>query len=222
MMLNRFDTTAEVNTEFANRRTSSIGFGVASWRRTKLAPATIATDRLSQKRKSAPDAMLCLMAKTSGARASIDRMMENGSKRPGFGSRDSGSRIAAAGMKSAMSGRLMKKTELQWKCSSRKPPTMGPSAAPPENIAAQVAIAMRRSLSWLKMLRMSDSVDGMRVAPKMPSRARARMSISAEVENAASSEAAPKPTDPMMSSLRRPTRSPRLPMATSRPASMSA
>jgi hypothetical protein len=71
-------------------------------------------------------------------------------------------------MKIAMSGRLMKKIELQWKCSSRNPPRIGPSAAPPENIAAQVAMAMRRSFSWSKMLRMSDRVEGMRVAPKMP------------------------------------------------------
>ena len=89
-------------------------------------------------------------------------------------------------------------------------------------MAAQVAIATRRSLSLRKILRISDRVEGMRLAPKKPSSARAAMSISAEVENAASSEARPKPKAPMMSSLRRPTRSPMLPMATSRPASMSA
>ena len=187
-----------------------------------LLPATMATERVSQKRMSAPAVIACLRAKTKGASASIDRRIEAGSMRPGFGSRDSGSSHRAAGMKTAMSGMLMKKIDPQWKCSMRIPPRIGPSAAPPENIAAQVAMATRRSRSWAKMLRMSESVEGMRVAPKTPSSARARMSISAEVENAASRDAAPKPAAPMMSSRRRPSRSPRLPIATSSPASMRA
>ena len=70
------------------------------------------------------------------------------------------------------------------------------------------------------MLRISDRVDGARVAPATPSRARAAISISALVENAASTEATPKPAAPISSSRRRPIRSPRVPMVISDPATM--
>ena len=63
--------------------------------------------------------------------------------------------------------------------------------------------------SW-NMLKISDSVDGARVAPAMPSRARLTISISGVVENAASTETAPKAAAPISSS-RRPIRSPRSP-----------
>ena len=70
------------------------------------------------------------------------------------------------------------------------------------------------------MLRISDRVDGARVAPATPSRARVAISISALVENAASTEVAPKAAAPISSSLRRPMRSPRVPMVISDPATM--
>jgi hypothetical protein len=65
------------------------------------------------------------------------------------------------------------------------------------------------------MLRMSDSVDGATVAPARPRSARVAMSISALVENAASTEATPNAAAPMKSSLRRPMRSPSVPIVTS-------
>jgi len=68
------------------------------------------------------------------------------------------------------------------------------------------------------MLRISDRVEGARVAPATPSRARAAISISGVVENAASTEATPNAAAPASSSRRRPIRSPRVPMVTSDPA----
>ena len=68
------------------------------------------------------------------------------------------------------------------------------------------------------MLRIRDSVDGARVAPATPSSARVAISISALVENAASTEATPKAAAPISSSRRRPMRSPRVPMVISEPA----
>ena len=50
--------------------------------------------------------------------------------------------------------------------------------------------------SW-NMLRISDRVDGASVAPAMPSSARVAMSISALVENAASTEARRTPAAPI-------------------------
>ena len=99
------------------------------------------------------------------------------------------------------------------------PPTTGPSAAPPEKAVAHTAIAVRRSWRSGKIVRISPSVDGMRVAPPMPSRARARMSISALVAKAATSEAAPNSGAPMSRIRLRPIRSPSEPMKISRPAS---
>ncbi len=61
-------------------------------------------------------------------------------------------------------------------------------------------------------------VDGASVAPARPSRARAPISIGAVVENAASTEAAPNAAAPIISSLRRPIRSPRVPIVISAPA----
>ena len=68
------------------------------------------------------------------------------------------------------------------------------------------------------MLRIRESVEGARVAPAMPSSARVAISISALVEKAASTEAAPNAAAPIMSSRRRPIRSPRVPMVISEPA----
>jgi hypothetical protein len=68
------------------------------------------------------------------------------------------------------------------------------------------------------MLRISDSVDGARVAPATPSSARAAISCSALVANAATIEAIPKAAAPSSSSRRRPIRSPRVPIVISNPA----
>ena len=68
------------------------------------------------------------------------------------------------------------------------------------------------------MFEISDSVEGASVAPAMPSAARAAISISALVENAAMTDAAPNAAAPHMSRRRRPMRSPSVPMVTSSPA----
>ncbi len=70
------------------------------------------------------------------------------------------------------------------------------------------------------MPRISDKVDGASVAPATPSSARSAISIAALPENAASTEATPKPPAPISSSRRRPIRSPRLPIVISQPATM--
>ena len=70
------------------------------------------------------------------------------------------------------------------------------------------------------MLRISAIVDGISVAPAMPSRARVAISIAGLVEYAASTEATPNAAAPISSSFRRPIRSPRVPIVTRNPASM--
>ncbi len=89
---------------------------------------------------------------------------------------------------------------------------------PIEKLVVQIPIAkVRWPASW-NMLRISDRVDGISVAPATPSTARVAISISALVENAASTDATPKAAAPISSSRRRPIRSPRVPMVISDPA----
>ena len=79
-------------------------------------------------------------------------------------------------------------------------------------------MATDRCLGSWNMWKISDRVEGARVAPASPSRARAAISDSALGENAASSDTAPKALAPIISSLRRPMRSPRVPMVIRDPA----
>ncbi len=112
-----------------------------------------------------------------------------------------------------------RKTEPHQKCSSSTPPTTGPRAAPAVAAAPQMPIAVARSRSSGKRVRISDSVDGMIVAPATPSSARARISQPAVGEYAASSEAAPNAVEPISSRRLRPIRSLSEPIETSSPAS---
>ena len=117
-----------------------------------------------------------------------------------------------------MTGTLMRKTLPHQKCSSSTPPTRGPRAVPPELPADQTAMAVVRWREPGKMLRMRERVEGMIVAPLIPSRARATMRAVALGASAARTLETPKPVVPMSRRRRRPTRSARLPIVTSRPA----
>jgi hypothetical protein len=68
------------------------------------------------------------------------------------------------------------------------------------------------------MFRISDIVDGASVAPATPSSARIATRTSALLENAASAEAMPNAAAPINSSLRRPIRSPSVPIVIRNPA----
>ena len=85
---------------------------------------------------------------------------------------------------------------------------------------SQIEMANARCLGSRNILLISARIDGDRVAPAMPSSPRATISIGALVENAARVEAIPKPAAPRSSNLRRPMRSPRVPMVIMKPASM--
>jgi hypothetical protein len=89
---------------------------------------------------------------------------------------------------------------------------------PPPDPADQIAMARVRSRGSANRVRMSDSVDGMIVAPATPSSSRAPMSTPAVGEKAASAEASPNAAVPRSSTFFRPKRSARFPAVTSRPA----
>ena len=91
-------------------------------------------------------------------------------------------------------------------------------APPAEYAAIQNPIAVVRCFGSRNIVKMSESVEGATVAPAMPMMARLAMSISGLVENAASNDATAKPAAPPSRSLRRPIRSPSVPIVMSMPA----
>ena len=119
-----------------------------------------------------------------------------------------------------MTGTPSRNAEPHQKCSSSTPPTSGPTAMPPMKQVIQTPIATPRWWWSRNMLLISASVDGISVAPATPSSARAAISISALVEYAARTEASANAVPPIISSRRRPIRSPRVPMVTRKPAIM--
>ena len=96
-----------------------------------------------------------------------------------------------------MTGRLMRNTEPHQKCSSSTPLMIGPTVTPAVRATDQIATALVRSASAWKRLRISARVDGIRVAPAIPSTARAAMSISADCAYAARRDAALNATAPI-------------------------
>jgi hypothetical protein len=100
------------------------------------------------------------------------------------------------------------------------PPRTGPIALPAEKAEIQTPMAIERCLGSSNIAKISDRVDGARVAPAMPSSARLPMSISGVVEKAATTDTAPKAAAPIIRSFRRPIRSPSVPIVTRKPATM--
>jgi hypothetical protein len=142
------------------------------------------------------------------------------SMRPAFSSRYSGSRNGPTASSRIITGTAIRNTEPHQNQVSSTPPISGPIAPPAEKEDIQTPIAKVRSFGSGNMLLIRDSVDGASVAAEMPSSARAMISISAEVEKAARIDARPKKTAPISSNLRRPIRSPSVPIVSNAPAIM--
>jgi len=85
---------------------------------------------------------------------------------------------------------------------------------------AQIAMACPRCRSSRNMLVIKASVDGARVAPATPSSARTTISISGLTEKAATTDSTANAAPPIISSRRRPIRSPSAPIVMTRPATM--
>ena len=213
-----FAASAALNPRDRKSRRSSSGSTSRRWRLEKTVmttrPRTIAAGPVAPQ----PSRARCLMPKTIGRMPAIARPTLTRSSRPASGVRYSGSRRRPSTRTPAITGTAGRNTELHEKCSSKTPPTRGPIAAPEEKLAIQTPTAKVRWRGSANSARTSDSVEGASVAPAAPSRARAAMSMPTLVAAAASVEARAKVAAPIMSSRRRPIRSPRVPMVTSRPA----
>ena len=103
---------------------------------------------------------------------------------------------------------------------SSRPPTVGPRITPAMSAVPQIPYAMLSCFGSLKRSRISASTFGMTVAPAMPSTARAPMRTDVDGANAAVTEAAMNNAAPASSTVRRPIRSPSVPMVTRNPAIM--
>ena len=137
-------------------------------------------------------------------------------------SRSSGSSTGPSASSTAISGTPKRKTEPHQKWRRRTPATTGASTPPSAKLAVQTPNAVVRWRGSVNMPRIRASVDGISVAPVMPSRTRAAISMAGLVAKAASSEAAPNPAAPISSRRRRPTRSPSAPIVIRQPATRNA
>jgi hypothetical protein len=211
-------TTARAKAGSETIATSSTGVRRPRWRRTKTTPAATPTTRATAAATDGPSAAVSLTAHTAGTTAPSESTTLAGSTGSGSTAVCSGSRNGPTSSSSTITGTPIRKTEPHQNCSSSTPPTSGPIALPAPRLPIQTAIAVVRSRGSSNMVRISDSVEGISVAPATPSRARAAISSSGVGANAAPTDTTPNAAAPTSSSRRRPVRSPRVPMVSRRPA----
>jgi hypothetical protein len=134
------------------------------------------------------------------------------------GSREGGTTEATRAAAAAATGAIAKKMLFQEKISSSQPPTIGPSAIAAPAVAPQNPIARARSERSVKTFEISDSVAGKIIAAPSPMKQRATISSFAVLIKPPIRLAMPKTPRPAKSIPFRPTRSLRLPEASSRAA----
>ena len=198
----------------------SRGSDKRAWRRPKASAPQMKTMPAA-----ALTGQLCardLMASTRLARV-IREYRDEGKSQcfRGFGA-FGGARNKVSTMVTTTTGTLSKKTEPHQKCSKKKPPTVGPAAAPMTATEPQMPMAVLRSTSSGKVRRISARLDGIMMAAPQPKKARPKTSVQALGEYAASREAPPKTAKPMRNIRRWPVRSPSVPAPRRRPESTNA
>jgi hypothetical protein len=122
---------------------------------------------------------------------------------------------------STPTGTLMRKIQPQCRCWLIRPPSAGPVARASAPAAAQMPMAMLRSLTLVNVAMMMASVAGMSRAAPMPWMARLAMSTPPLPASPATSEDSVKTAMPARNSLRRPNTSASLPPTSSSPATVS-
>ena len=134
---------------------------------------------------------------------------------------DSSTNIGASTMISTPIGTLTKKTQRQSSHSVSMPPASRPIAEPPTDTAAKTPNARLRSGPSLNVVVTSASAVGEAIAPPTPWSTRAASNCHDSWANPPSSEARMNRTMPVMSTRRRPRRSPARPPSSSRPPKVS-
>src|SRR4029450_11597598 len=124
--------------------------------------------------------------------AATDRAALGRSRRPASGSRNSGSSTGPRASSTAITGRATRNTDPHQNHSSSSPPSIGPMAAPAEKLEIQTPTATVRWRGSTNMLRISERVEGARVAPARPGRARGGVRRAAGGGNGRTPGAAPE------------------------------
>jgi hypothetical protein len=150
--------------------------------------------------------------------AAVDRANPGRSVRGAFGSRELGTVQATSAAASAATGARAKKMLVQEKCSSSQPPAIGPSATAMPAVAPHRPMARARSVRSVNTLEISDRVAGKIIAAPTPMKQRATISWPAVVVSPPATVETPNTPRPASSIPLRPTRSLRLPAASSRAA----
>src|SRR5215468_3547336 len=195
-MPSRLAASEALNARVRNSRKSIIGSARVSWRRANPTPTARPPRMAAAAPQESPVAAASLMPNTTASTATSSSAALTRSSRPAAGSRYSGSRRGPSTSSNAITGTASKNTEPHQNCSSSTPPSIGPIAPPAEKAVIQIPMAVERCRGSGNMMKISDSVEGARVAPAMPSSARAPVSISGLVEKAASTETTPKQAAP--------------------------
>ncbi len=210
---------AALNRGSAKSVTSSIGCSARRSRRTNSAtsasaPAKPASVAALDQPRSGPS-MIVWVSRPSAA---TDTARPGRSSRGTDGSRDSGTKARVIAVATSATGTSAQNTECQLKCSSSQPPLTGPRATPRPVLAPQAPRAAARSRRSVKVLAMIDSVVGKIRAAHTPIAKRSATSWPAVEARAATPVAVANPSRPSTSAGRRPNRSDRLPIASTRAA----
>jgi hypothetical protein len=92
------------------------------------------------------------------------------------------SSMGAATTSTAMTGKPIKNAEPHQKSWSKTPPTTGPMAVPASRQTAHRLMAVAHCAGCRNMVLIRPKAEGIRVAPAIPSSARAPISMPADVE----------------------------------------
>ena len=217
-MARKLTISAALNLGTRNNARSIIGSARRAWRRTHRCPTSSPPTPAAIATGPMPSWAICFSPKITASTAAMAIAALARSSRPAFGSRDSGRTRGPRISSATMTGMASRKTEPHQKNSSAIPPRTGPIALPAEKAPIHTPMATVRWRGSWNMKKISPNVAGASVAPAMPRAARLAMSISGVVEKAANSEVMPNAAAPTSSSLRRPMRSPRVPIVIRAPA----
>src|SRR5689334_8034725 len=156
-------TVAEAaeNLGFLNTRRSSMGFGVCRSHQTNRGMKTAAIAKPpSTTADPQPSLGASMMPTSRPTSPMIDSPAPSGSNGDSSGDFDSGTNQRASTNAVAQTGTLIRNTADQPKCSTRTPPSTGPSAMLTPLTPAQTPIARARSLGSRNVFVMMDNVVG--------------------------------------------------------------
>jgi hypothetical protein len=208
------DPLAAVNRGFLNKPTSIIGSRARRSHEIKATSSPAAARNPAIVRaEPQPWAGASMIVKINSAMPALDSARPGRSARGAVGSREVGTVSATSPAVSTATGASAKKMLGQLKCSSRKPPLIGPSATPRPAIAPHSPIASARSRRSVNTLAISDSVAGKITAAPKPITQRAAIKPVGVLTSPPTTLPSAKMPNPTSSIPFRPTRSETLPAA---------